>query len=224
MLTVANDSVSSAERLQALVSKPKEPKSRWKQDEEDAQPQPQPVLPYSCYLEITKKVRIEKMLDRYFLLWHPFPKIFGELLVLKVRKFDQTKGKETMVYRDYSLCKRLKLSADREKSLNKKPLKGFPGRGMNLIEPEVDKIPQLQSFDINIIEPLSKEEWINFVKVIDATKGLGFFQLLPLGQKSSMPFQFNMLHVLPQDKWPPEGLPIDLFIKNQLTQMKRNEE
>ena len=43
------------------------------------------------------------------------------------------------------------------------------------------KVPKLQTFSVNILEPLSKEEWINFAKVIDGTKGLGFFQLLPIG-------------------------------------------
>ena len=77
---------------------------------------------------------------------------------------------------------------------------------------------------MNVIEPLSKEEWINFVRVIDATKGVGFFQLLPLGQRSTIPYQFNMLHVLPKDKWPYPHLPIDIFISNQVTHMKRVEQ
>ena len=33
-----------------------------------------------------------------------------------------------------------------------------------------------------------------------------------------------MLHVLPRDKWPYPHLPIDIFISNQVTHMKRVEQ
>ena len=39
-----------------------------------------------------------------------------------------------------------------------------------------------------------------------------------------MPYQFNMLHVLPQDKWPLDVLPIDIFISNQVQLLKRKQE
>ena len=103
-----------------------------------------------------------------------------------------------------------------QKSLQRKAPRALPGRGGDEVENDDLKVPKLSTFEPNVLEPLSKEEWINFVKVIDGTKGLGFFQILPLGQKSSMPYQFNMLHVLPQDKWPFDCLPIDIFIFNQL--------
>ena len=39
-----------------------------------------------------------------------------------------------------------------------------------------------------------------------------------------MPYQFNMLHVLPQDKLPLDVLPIDIFISNQVQLLKRKQE
>ena len=116
------------------------------------------------------------MLDKYFLTWHPFPKISGELLVFKTRKDDQTNKKETIVYREYSLCKRLGQPVESKNlggNIKRKPLlrRGEVEDAL----PEVEKLAKLQSFEVNILEPLSKEEWINFVKTIDATKGLGWF-------------------------------------------------
>ena len=49
-------------------------------------------------------------------------------------------------------------------------------------------MPQLQCLEIDINEPLSREEWNNFIAVIEETQGLGWFQVLPVGQKSSMPY------------------------------------
>lgn len=59
--------------------------------------------------------------------------------------------------------------------------------------------------------------------VINETKGLGWFQVLPVGQKSSMPYQFNMLHVLPQVKIPVERLPIDAFVTAKLSLLRKKE-
>ena len=38
-----------------------------------------------------------------------------------------------------------------------------------------------------------------------------------------MPYQFNMLHVLPQAKIPVSRLPVDVFINNYLSYMKKKE-
>lgn len=53
-----------------------------------------------------KKVLIEKLAAKYFLSSHPYPKIEGELIIFKPKKDDQDKGKDVIVYRDYSLRKR----------------------------------------------------------------------------------------------------------------------
>jgi len=38
---------------------------------------------------------------------HPYPRLEGEMLIFMPKKEDQTKGKDVIVYRDYSLRKRI---------------------------------------------------------------------------------------------------------------------
>ena len=38
-----------------------------------------------------------------------------------------------------------------------------------------------------------------------------------------MPYQFNMLHVLPQAKIPVDTLPLDSFVTNQLSLLRKKE-
>lgn len=83
-------------------------------------------------------------------------------------------------------------------------------------------MPQLQCLEVDINEPLSREEWNNFIAVVEETQGLGWFQVLPVGQKSSMPYQFNMLHVLPAAKLPVTA-PLDSFISQQLSLLRKKE-
>lgn len=176
-LLAAGDSVASAERLKNASRGGARPKPKYKNRDEPPEPVPLPVLPQNCYITISKKVLIEKMLAKYYLTWHPFPKIYGELLVFKTKKADQMNKKETIVYREYSLCKRLQMAPPQSKSLgNKKTRKPMMRRG-ETPPPEVEeeKEAKLQSFEVDILEPLAKEEWINFVKTIDSTKGLGWF-------------------------------------------------
>lgn len=54
-----------------------------------------------------KKALIEKLDAKYFLASHPYPKLEGEMVIFKPKKADQTKGKDVIVYRDFSLRKRL---------------------------------------------------------------------------------------------------------------------
>ncbi len=65
------------------------------------------VIPESCHISMMKKVLIEKMEAKYFLASHPFPKLEGEMIICKPKKNDQTQGKEVIIYRDYSLRKRI---------------------------------------------------------------------------------------------------------------------
>ena len=81
----------------------------------------------------------------------------------------------------------------------------------------------MQCLEVDLEEPLSSEEWNNFIAVVQETQGLGWFQVLPVGQKSSMPMQFNMLHVLPQAKIPIERLPLDAFVATQLSCQRKKE-
>lgn len=147
-------------------------------------------LPESCYLSMMKKVSIDKMEAKYFLTSHPYPKLEGEMIIFKPKKADQTQGKEVMIYRDYSLRKRI------ETSVKTKNADSAFGRKNKSAEPEIPE-PNMQCLEVDICEPLSRDEWVNFTKVVLETQGLGWFQVLPVGQKSSMPYQFNMMHVLP---------------------------
>ena len=83
--------------------------------------------------------------------------------------------------------------------------------------------PNLMCLEVDICEPLSRMEWDHYLTVINETKGMGWFQVLPVGQKSSMPYQFNMLHILPQAKIPVERLPIDAFVNAKLSLLRKQE-
>ena len=73
-----------------------------------------------------KKVKIEKLEEKFNLCSHPFPQISGEMLVFRPRKEDQNE-KDSIIYRDYSLRKRLPTSEKANMSvveqLNKKKKK-----------------------------------------------------------------------------------------------------
>jgi hypothetical protein len=59
--------------------------------------------------------------------------------------------------------------------------------------------------------------------VIKEIRGIGWFQVLPTGQKCSQPLQFNIIHILPEFKYPVEKLPIQAFIENKLAWKKKME-
>lgn len=82
---------------------------------------------------------------------------------------------------------------------------------------------KMQCLQIDIETPLSQIDWINFSTVIRETNGLGWVQLLPVGQSSSLPFQFNCMHVLPQSKIPFAKIPLDILIQTKLTYVKKNQ-
>lgn len=77
-------------------------------------------------LSMMKKVKIEKLEEKFNLISHPFPQISGEMLVFRPRKEDQNE-KDFIVFRDYSLRKRLPTSESAKLSvveqLNKKKKK-----------------------------------------------------------------------------------------------------
>ena len=67
-------------------------------------------LPQTCMVSMMKKVLIEKMEGKYFLASHPYPKLEGEMIIFKPKKGDQNNGKDVIVYRDFSLRKRVETS------------------------------------------------------------------------------------------------------------------
>jgi hypothetical protein len=63
-------------------------------------------IPESCQITMLKKVKIETLEDKFKLISHPYPQISGEMLVFRPRKEDNNE-KDAIVYRDFSLRKRL---------------------------------------------------------------------------------------------------------------------
>lgn len=66
-------------------------------------------IPKSCHMMMMKKVKIEKLEEKFLLVSHPFPQIPGELMIFRPRSEDKDE-KDQIVYRDYSLRKRLATS------------------------------------------------------------------------------------------------------------------
>lgn len=68
---------------------------------------------------------------------------------------------------------------------------------------------------------MSKVDWRNFADVLNEVQGLGWFQVLPVGQKSSQPYQFNVMHVIPNVKIPVQQLPLDVMIANTISYQRK---
>ena len=149
------------------------------------------------------------------------------MIIFKPKSADQTQGKDVIVYRDYSLRKRIETTETRSgPPSSKKKI----GRGTSKEETK-EEDPKLQCLEVDIVTPLNNDEWNNFLEVIDETKGLGWFQVLPVGQKSSQPYQFNMLHVIPEKEddygrkliCGMERLPLDAFITQHFSLLRKRE-
>lgn len=85
---------------------------------------------------------------------------------------------------------------------------------------------KLQCLEVDLESPLSSIDWNYIALTITEIDALVWFQVLPANQKSSHPFQFNCVHVLPNANIPFPILPIEKMIKNKITfgtkQDKRN--
>jgi len=68
--------------------------------------------------------------------------------------------------------------------------------------------------EIALDEPLCNIEWNHIAEIINSVNGMCWFQVLPVGMKSSLPLQFNVIHFLPEARYPFAQLPIDTFLKN----------
>ena len=179
-------------------------------------------IPETCHVPLKKKLKIDKLDNKYVLLSHPFPLIEGELILLQPKKEDQ-KEKEEIIYRDYSLCKRIETAPKPEKSTLAKRKKAKKKKDEKEEEPEAKIDCKLQCLEIDIEEVLCGVEWRNFADVLSETEGLGWLQVLPVGQKSSSPLQFNMMHFLPKSKFPVHRLPLDLYISNRIAYTRKLE-
>ena len=63
-------------------------------------------IPNTCKLEMLELNRIERFEEDYQLVVHPFPQMDGELILFQTNANDQ-EDKNIIVYKDYSLRKRI---------------------------------------------------------------------------------------------------------------------
>lgn len=110
-----------------------------------------------------KGVKIEKLDAKFLLVSHPFPQIEGEMLIFQPKKDDQSE-EDLIVYRDYSLRKRIPTEEKKATTLSKKK---------KTQELEVDA--KLQCLEIDNENPLSPVEWRNIATVIKEIRGISWF-------------------------------------------------
>lgn len=64
-------------------------------------------IPNSCKLEMLRANKVEDLGMNYRMTQHPYPQIEGEMLIFQLNLEDKSEKEKTVVYRDYSLKKRL---------------------------------------------------------------------------------------------------------------------
>ncbi len=79
----------------------------------------------------------------------------------------------------------------------------------------------MRSLEVDLFTPLSYIDWKNFAEVITEVQGLGWVQVLPVGEKSSQPYQYQLMHILPNSKIPFANLPLDVLIANKTAAIKK---
>ena len=63
-------------------------------------------IPISCHVGMMKKNLIEKLEQKYLLVSHPYPQVEGQMMIFLPKKDDQSES-DQIIYRDYSLRKRI---------------------------------------------------------------------------------------------------------------------
>jgi hypothetical protein len=160
-------------------------------------------IPESCHLKLSKGLKVEKYDGKYLLVAHPHAFYEGEMLLVQPKKSDQS-DKDTILLRDYSLRKRIPTHRAVQK----------PKEMLKEQKKKDEEFSKLQCTEIDIAEPLCHQEWVTIAEVLNGLEGLFWFQVLPVGEKSSLTLQFNTLHFLPQSRYP-YALPIETFLKLQ---------
>lgn len=171
-------------------------------------------IPKNCKLEIQKESKVITLTEDFILAAHPYPQMEGELLLFQPNPDDTPQHNESnIVYRDYSLIKREKTQpkAKITSSLVKK----------RMIERDLQKT-SLQSKEIDLETPLSTADWTNLVKIVKEISAFAWIQILPEGQKSSMPMQFNSMHVIPSNRIDAPFTPLDKMISNKITYLGKH--
>lgn len=97
-------------------------------------------IPESCLQVLMKGLKIEKLSKKYVLVAHPNPIIEGEMLLFQPQKQDQY-DKELIIYRDYSLRKRIPTKIKTKKLSNYMQKK---------LEEQDNEVTKLQSLEIDL--------------------------------------------------------------------------
>ena len=168
-------------------------------------------IPNNCKLDFLKAARIQKLEENYILMAHPYPQLEGELLLFQANVEDQS-GENT-TYRDYSLVKRRTITSSGKLAASAMAKK-------KLLEDDAEKT-KIQCLEVNIADPLSTIDWQNMADIIREIQALAWIQLLPVDQKSSCPYQFNCMHILPNANIPFSTIPLEKMISNKMTFNKK---
>lgn len=59
--------------------------------------------------------------------------------------------------------------------------------------------------------------------LVEETQGIGWVQILPVGEKASQPKQHQLMHVLPNNKIPFASLPLDVLISAKSALLKKKQ-
>jgi len=109
--------------------------------------------------------RIEKLEEDFVLVAHPFPQMEGEMLLFQIIPDDQ-EDRETILYNDFSLRKRIKTVA--------KPARMSAAEKKQQMEDDEIKT-NLQCLSIDLENALSSIDWSNLANVIEEISGLAWF-------------------------------------------------
>lgn len=132
-------------------------------------------IPDSCHVGMMKKTLVEKLDAKYLLVANPFPQVEGQMMIFLPKKADQ-KESDIIMYRDYSLRKRLETSIKAPESKVDKLIAKTRQEDKKKDKKDKSQYDQkLQCLEIDICNPLAEIEWKNFAEVIDEVEGLGWF-------------------------------------------------
>lgn len=144
--------------------------------------------------------------------------------MFQVNEEDQKKEQEegnvvpsVLVYKDYSLMKRLETS---ERGFDMQKMTAFEKKKFMEDDQAITRLHCLETQNSTL---LSTADWAAFAAILVEVQGLGWVQIPPVGQKSSTPLQFNMMHVLPSSKIPFSKVPMDTMIANKMNFNKKKE-
>jgi hypothetical protein len=100
------NSIDSKNMKSAIGSQKSQGEESSEDDENARKNQFKYKVPESCNMEMLKLNRIETLDEEFYLMVHPYPQMEGELIIVQTNPKDQD-DKSMIVYRDYSLRKRI---------------------------------------------------------------------------------------------------------------------